>query len=308
MPEVPLGTPAIVQFLRKVYYTLKSVASHPLKREAKWKAIREFCVAQVAVRLVPGDVCVEFPNQTKLLISPRMKGAAHFISPGLCEFDEMCFVTHFLRPEDLFADVGANVGAYTVLAGGVAGAKTVCFEPSPGTFRYLAQNVRLNSLNDKVTALNVALGSKEGTLRLTENLGTENYICPEGTGSDGVEIKVTTLDKVFADSAPALIKIDVEGFETEVFAGAGRILAQPSLHAMIVERGAVASRYGYDEDALHRRIQASPFIPCAYSAMTRQLSRIPAESKGNIIYVRDFEFVQEKLRSASSFRFAGLEI
>ena len=264
-------------------------------------------MAQVAVRLVPGDVCVEFPNQTKLLISPRMKGAAHFISPGLCEFDEMCFVAHFLRQEDLFADVGANVGAYTVLASGLTGAKTVCFEPSPGTFRYLAQNVKLNDLSGKVVALNSAVGSKEGKLRLTENLGTENYVCPDRSGSDGIEVSVTTLDSTFPDSAPDLVKIDVEGFETEVFAGAERALAQPSLRAMIVERGAVSSRYGYDEDALHQRIQAS-FIPCAYSAMKRRLSRIPAESKGNIIYVRDMEFAQERLKTAAAFRFAGIEI
>ena len=293
---------------RKVYSTLQSVANHPLNRHFRWKAMRDFCVAQVAARLVPGDACVAFPNQTRLLISPRMKGAAHFISPGLCEFEEMCFVTHFLRPGDLFADVGANVGAYTVLASGVAGARTVSFEPSPSTFGYLALNVRLNDLGEKVTALNVALGSKEGTLRLTENLGTENYVCREGTGSDGVEVKGTTLDKVFADSTPALIKIDVEGFEMEVLAGADRLLVQPALQAMIVERSAVASRYGYDEDELHRRIQASAFIPCAYSAMRRQLSKIRAESKGNIIYVRNFEFVQDKLRAAPSFRIAGQEI
>jgi hypothetical protein len=77
---------------------------------------------------------------------------------------------------------------------------------------------------------------------------------------------------------------------------------------MIVERGAVASRYGYDEDALHRRIQASSFIPCSYSAMQRQLSKIPPQSTGNIIYVRDFEFAQDKLRTAPSFRFAGVQI
>lgn len=288
---------------RKLYYTLRSVGNHPLKRGAKWKAIREFCIAQVAVRLVPGDVCVAFPNETKLLISPRMKGAAHFISPGLCEFDEMCFVMHFLREGEVFADVGANVGAYTVLASGVAGAKSVSFEPSPSTFRYLLQNIKLNDLSEKVTPLNVAVGSAEGRLRLTEGLGTENYVSPQPV-SGGVEVDATTLDKTFVNAVPALIKVDVEGFETEVFAGAERLLTQPSLKAMIVERGAVTGRYTYDENELHRRIQAQ-FIPCAYSGMKRELSRIPSDANGNIIYVRDFQFVQEKVKGATSARFAG---
>jgi hypothetical protein len=51
-----------------------------------------------------------------------MKGAAHFIYPGVCEFEEMAFVLHYARPTDLFVDVGANIGAYTVLAAGASGA------------------------------------------------------------------------------------------------------------------------------------------------------------------------------------------
>ena len=111
--------------LKKIFATLRWVANHPLNRRCKTKAVWNFCVAQVAARLVPGDICRPFPNQTKLLISPGMKGAAHFIFPGLCEFEEMAFVLHFLRPDDLFVDVGANVGAYTILASGAVGARSV---------------------------------------------------------------------------------------------------------------------------------------------------------------------------------------
>ena len=77
-----------------------------------------------------------------------MKGAAHYITPRLCEFEEMAFVMHFLRPGELFVDVGANVGAFTVLAAGVAGAAVRAFEPNPGTFEMLERNVRLNGLQE----------------------------------------------------------------------------------------------------------------------------------------------------------------
>jgi hypothetical protein len=66
--------------VKKVYVTLRGVAQHPLHRHAKWKSMLDFALVQVASRLVPGDVSVPFPNQTRLLISPKMKGAAHFIS------------------------------------------------------------------------------------------------------------------------------------------------------------------------------------------------------------------------------------
>src|SRR5260221_7891101 len=128
----------------KIATALQFTANHPLNRNRKFRAIAEYGLIQMAARLVPGDLCLEFPNQTRLLISPQMKGAAHFITPRLCEFDEMAFVMHFLRAGEMFADVGANVGAFTVLAAGVAGAKAVSFEPSPTTFEMLSRNVRVN--------------------------------------------------------------------------------------------------------------------------------------------------------------------
>ena len=100
-----------MNFFTKLTRTLWSVAEHPLHQSGKVRAAATFSVAQVAARVLPGDVCVPFPNGTQLLVSPRMKGAAHFIFPGLCEFDTMSFALHFLRPEDLFVDAGAYVGA-----------------------------------------------------------------------------------------------------------------------------------------------------------------------------------------------------
>ena len=56
---------------------------------------------------------------------------------GLAEFADMAFVLHVLRAGDLFVDIGANAGAYTLLASSVAGAKTTCFEPVPATYARL---------------------------------------------------------------------------------------------------------------------------------------------------------------------------
>ena len=126
-----------MNFITKIAGALRAVANHPLNRQRKFKAILEYGFIQSAARLVPGDICVGFPNNTRLLVPPWMKGAAHYITPRLCEFEEMAFVMHFLRPGGLFADVGANIGAFTVLAAGVAGAAVTAFEPSPEIFRQL---------------------------------------------------------------------------------------------------------------------------------------------------------------------------
>lgn len=233
-----------------------------------------------------------------------MKGAAHFISPGLCEFDEMCFVVHYLRENDLFADVGANVGAFTVLASGAAKARTVSFEPSPRTFAYLRRNIVLNYLGSLARPVHAAVGEKPGRLKLTENLGTENYICPPGHGG-GVEVDVTTLDVELTEECPILMKVDVEGFESEVFGGAGKLLANPALRAMIVEKTGIGDRYGHNEGLLHRRIRSHGFIPCAYAAIERKLTQVSDGTQGNIVYVRNFQDTANRIRNAGVFSFKG---
>jgi hypothetical protein len=50
---------------------------------------------------------------------------------GLHEFSEMGFLLHLLRQNDLFVDVGANLGSYTVLASAVCQARNIAFEPVP---------------------------------------------------------------------------------------------------------------------------------------------------------------------------------
>jgi FkbM family methyltransferase len=292
----------------KVAGALRSIAAHPVNRNRKFKAVMEYGFIQVAARLVPGDVCVPFPNDTRLLVPPHMKGAAHFINPGLCEFNDMGFVLHFLRSPDLFVDIGANIGAYTVLAGGAIGSNVIAFEPVPETFRSLFANIQLNGLAGRVTAHNLALGKDEGVLQMSAGLGTENAVRTAGNDADTVKVKVSTLDRVLGDKEPVLLKIDVEGFETEAFAGGRATLAKPSLQAMVIEKNGSGARYNFDEDALHREIRGFGFQPCAYSPLDRTLSRQPDTVEGNIVYVRDFDAVQRRTKEALPFRYREFSI
>ncbi len=287
--------------LQKLYVTLRAQGRHPLNRKPAWRAALDFSVAQLAARMIPGEVCVPFPNGTKLLVPPRMKGAAHFIYPGLCEFEDMGFVLHFLRPDDLFADIGANIGAYTVLAGGAVGSRVVAFEPAPTTFRSLLSNIQLNGLANRAVAHNLALGKEEGVLQMSAGLGTENCVRTTGNEPDSVTVKASSLDRILGNSEPVLLKIDVEGFETEVLRGARETLGKPSLQAMIVEKNGGGARYGFDEESLHKDIRGFGFQPCAYSPMDRALRRVADDSEGNIIYAKHFEIAQKRLKEAPPF-------
>jgi FkbM family methyltransferase len=286
--------------ITKVVGALRDAANHPVNRHRKFKAVIEYGFLQVATRLVPGEICVEFPNRTRLLVSPHMKGAAHYITPRLCEFDDMSFVMHYLRPGDLFADVGANVGAFTILAAGVAGANVLAFEAAPDTYEMLARNVRLNNFGDRVNAIHAAAGRTEGTAQFTAGLGTENHVLSGANANGTVTVRMTTLDKELAGIVPEVLKVDVEGFETEVFAGATRTLRNSRLKAIIVERDNLGARYGFDEEPLHREIRECGFTGCHYEPFKRQLFEVD-ETARNIIYVRDKAAANERLKAAKPF-------
>jgi FkbM family methyltransferase len=297
-----------MNLISKIGGALSFVANHPVNRGRKFRAVAEYGFIQLAARFSPGDVCVEFPNNTRLLISPRMKGAAHFISPRLCEFEEMAFTMHYLQPDELFADVGANIGAFSVLAGGVAGARVKAFEPSPDTFEMLVRNLRLNGLHDRAKAIPAAVGRSIGETSFSTGLGAENHVATESTSKNLPKVNVTTLDREFDGDFPDLLKIDVEGFESEVFAGAINTLRQPRLRAIIVERNNSGTRYHFDEESLHRKIRESGFIPCRYDPFSRTLTQVDDQTLGNIIYVRNIAANNTRLQEAPAFRLGSLTV
>ncbi len=292
----------------KITTALQFVANHPLNRHRKFRAVAEYGLIQIAARLVPGDVCVEFPNHTRLLVSPRMKGAAHFIAPRLNDFEDMAFVMHFLRAGEMFADVGANVGAFTVLAAGVAGARTVAFEPSPETFAMLTRNVGLNGLHERVRPVNAVVGRSAGTIQFSAGLGTENHVAAETEKENSVTVPMTTLDNELAANPATLMKVDVEGFETEVFAGAEKTVKNQTLQAIIVERNGSGNRYGYDEGKLHAHVRSQGFSACCYMPFERRMRPLPDDFIGNIIYIRDLKTANERLRTAPAFELGGLKV
>jgi hypothetical protein len=104
------------------------------------------------------------------------------------------------------------------------------------------------------------------------------------------------------------MKVDTEGFETEVFSGATNLLRRPQLRAMIVERSSNGVRYGFDEAVLHLQIRQCGFIPCRYDPFARRLSRIENDALGNIIYVRDIPGTDAVLRAAPAFKLGDLSV
>jgi FkbM family methyltransferase len=220
----------------------------------------------------------------------------------------MAFVLHLLRRDDVFVDVGANVGVYTILAAAV-GARSISIEPIKQAFDQLMLNIHLNGICDRVDARRVGVGSKKGTLKFTAALDTTNHVVDgeETIATSVCEVSVDTLDGVVAAADPVLVKIDVEGFETEVIAGAEDVLSRESLLAVIIELNGSARRYNHDEADVYRRMVGYGFAPYAYDPYQRSLKELKGKNQGagNTLFVRDAATVRMRLQAAPAFTVLG---
>lgn len=147
-----------------------------------------------------------------------MTGATGNIYCCLHEFADMAFLLHYLRPGDLFVDVGANIGSYTVLASAVCGADTIAFEPDPITMAAFKKNIAINSLETLVTNLEAAVGREAAEIAFTIGRDTVNQVASDGDDNTR-SVRVECLDDVLSGKSPAFIELDVQGYEAEVIGG-----------------------------------------------------------------------------------------
>jgi FkbM family methyltransferase len=238
---------------------------------------------------------VPFVEDTRIALHPNGGSNRYKVTVGLFEFEEMVFVLHALRPSFLFVDVGANVGFYTVLAGGGVGASCLSLEPVPAPFDQLRTNVRLNELEENVDLRNVGVGAETGTLRFTDGAGENNRVVTDAEQT-GIEVPVTALDTLLdADrEGMIVIKIEVEGWEAEVLRGAEQMLSRSGPLALIVEL-CEGDRYGFDEVAIDERLRAHGLVSVTYAPFERILRPVDRRPLvGDTIYVNDLDAFQER--------------
>lgn len=151
---------------------------------------------------------------------------------------EISLLCKVLQPGDCALDVGANVGSHTVpFARAVGdGGCVVAFEPQLEVFDLLEANVALNALAN-VQSHHAACGASAGTLDLplidygTEaNFGGVSLRDLEAAGRSSAlpvrQVPLVRLDDALSLERLRLVKIDVEGMETEVLRGAERTLGR----------------------------------------------------------------------------------
>ncbi|WP_298755015.1 FkbM family methyltransferase [uncultured Psychroserpens sp.] len=140
------------------------------------------------------------------------------------------FLRKTLKPDNTYVDVGANIGTL-VLTGAISvgtEGHVIGIEAHPKTFGVLQSNIKLNGFKS-IELINSAVGNEKGKLHFSDAKSDDsNKILLDS--NQGVEVDVNLLDELLKDTNYIdVLKIDVEGFEKQVFEGATAVLNKTKL-------------------------------------------------------------------------------
>src|SRR5437867_8389154 len=174
-------------------------------------------------------------------------------------------IRKLLRPGDVVADVGANIGWYSTLCARAVGDQghVYAFEPVPSTRARLEENIGLNDMQSRVTVVPKAVAARPGTatIHLFDNQ-SHALASLSRLGSSAftaVPVEVTSLDEFVAvtgiDSID-FVKCDVEGAELDVLNGAASLVAGRAAPLILIElNGGTLRRFGHAKGDLMRFLQ-----------------------------------------------------
>jgi FkbM family methyltransferase len=283
---------------------ISAVLHHPLNRGGKVRALRDYLLWNAVRFSMDASHVVRLPEGLEIIVSRAEKfGTAAYVN-FVGDFDEMMFFAHLLRAGDRFADVGSNVGLYSLWVARCTGAQGVALEPVPLTFEMLRKNIRLNDLENLVEPIRTAAGDKAGSVLMTSNIGGMNHILSEA-GEHTVETPVSRLDDVFSGREPFAMKMDVEGFELYALRGGERLMSDGNLKAIVIElQDGTLNRYGVNVKEVRDFIEGHGFVAYTYDPFTRALAPLVKQAALNMIYVRraDEELVRQRLLAGRKIR------
>jgi FkbM family methyltransferase len=230
--------------VRSLAYRLRS---HP--RLGRW-----------ALRLVPDlPWTVEVAGLGPLRIHLRRHRSFWLRDPLESESFPFAMLRHLVRTGDVVYDAGANLGLYSrYLITALGASQVIAFEPVASNRDLLVRNLALGDVASRVTVLPVALGDEDGSAEfqvddmqstsgtLSQVTGGEPCVGRQNLGLGPLVTRVVCrrLDSLVAEGLPLpdVIKIDVEGAEALLLAGADRLLRDRGPRLLIELHGAAVAR------------------------------------------------------------------
>lgn len=300
----------MISKFKQIIILLKDILNHPLNKKNKFKAISRFIAFNITRRLVSkNELIIPWIDNAKFIISFNEIQLRFNIYWGMVEYEEMSFVIHCLRKENIFIDCGANIGIYSILASKVVGSKSIAFEPHPETIKRMVDQISINKVNDSVKIIQKAVGSEIGKMNFTNFTNKSNLLNKIQSNTDDagktISVDVTTLDHELNNvDQNYIIKIDIEGYEQAAIQGAKSLLTCKKFTALIIENNQMSNNFNVERNTIHQTLTDFGLFPVKYDPIERKVTKIDFEkSKSlNLIYINDLKKIQELCFTSKKFK------
>lgn len=188
-----------------------------------------------------------------------------------------------IQADEVLWDIGANVGLYTVYAAAMRRARVLAFEPLASNYHVLNMNIELNSLAPRARAFCLAFAdhtacdvlNARGTQAGEAQCSFEEAINDQGKQftpkfqQGMIGYSIDEFVERFTPEFPNHVKLDVDGIEDKIVAGAGKTLRDPRLKTLSIElnaeRAEAVERVRHDVEragfVLTRQDRTSPMYP-----------------------------------------------
>ena len=210
---------------------VRFIWDHPANADDRSGALRRAVAYQVAARLTGRNGLGRVGSRGRVVVRLHDNGASQAIYANPADYAEMMWWRDQLSAGDLFLDVGANIGLYSLWAAD-HGAEVWAFEPDQEARTRLQENFDLSGMEIRVH--DCALGAERGEVTFSSGLGTGNRLMSPGVETS-TTVEMRTLDECLSGRFAKGVKVDVEGAEKLVLAGASQALAEQRIETLQLE-------------------------------------------------------------------------
>lgn len=189
-----------------------------------------------------------FFNELKIIVTPYSSYGALVFYLGLPDKQEMNYLLKQLNSSDIFIDVGANIGVYSILASyKIKKGKIYAFEPNVKILSDLKNNIQLNGIKNIEIISKIVSNHNKSELFESNDISEISSISKK-SGKNIHQISSITIDSFLKNEkikSVKLLKIDVEGAEGLIFEGAVKSLKSKIIKNIIFELNLNCTNFGH---------------------------------------------------------------
>ena len=171
----------------------------------------------------------------------------------------------------------------------------------------LLDNIQINWIDDRVIPISAAVGENNGEVAFSSGKDTMNHILDNTESTSGaITVPKLSVDHIAKEIQvmPEILKVDVEGYETEVVRGGMGVISSSEVNVLMMELRGHGSRYGFNENEIDFHMREFGFRSYAYDPTYRNLELKNSENGrlGDMLYIRDVEKARRRVTTAAKFK------